>query len=291
MQRAISKANILMEALPYIRTFSSKTFVIKFGGNAMVDPALSRSFAMDMILLNYVGIRPVVVHGGGPQIGRLMQRLGKNAEFIDGLRVTDRETIDIVEMVLVGTINKEIVSQINCNGGNAVGLSGKDGGLLTAEKHLLRHKSDPGRMVDIGMVGHITAVNPRVIKTLDAQQFIPVIAPLAAGSNGETYNINADTAAGEIAAALHAEKLILLTDVEGVKDGGGRLRSSLTEQEAMGLIGSGDISGGMIPKVTCCCEALRKGVAKAHIIDGRVEHAVLLEIFTDGGVGTQIITA
>ena len=289
MQTAIEKANILMEALPYIRKFANKTFVIKFGGNAMIDESLSHSFALDIILLSYVGIRPVVVHGGGPQIGGLMEKLGKQPVFIDGLRVTDQETMDIVEMVLTGSINKDIVSHINKNGGRAVGLSGKDGSLIMARKMLKQDKNDPSKTVDIGFVGEITSVNPRVINTLDSNQFIPVIAPVGFGEDGQTYNINADTAAGAIAGALKAEKLILLTDVEGVKDKGGNLLSTLTEPAAQRLISSGDISGGMIPKVTCCCTALDEGVAKAHIIDGRVEHAVLLEIFTDIGIGTQIV--
>ena len=289
MQQAINKANILMEALPYIKTFKNKTFVIKFGGNAMVDPALSHSFALDIILLNYVGIRPVIVHGGGPQIGEFMDRLGMETKFVDGLRVTDKNTIEIVEMVLVGKINKEIVGHINQNGGKAVGLSGKDGNLLMAEKIWLKDKNDPSKKVDIGMVGEVKSVNPNVINTLDTAQFIPVIAPLGAGEDVETYNINADTAAGEIASALKAEKLILLTDVEGVKDKNDNLLSTLTEQETEKSIETGAISGGMIPKVNCCCKALDKGVGKAHIIDGRVEHAVLLEIFTDVGIGTQIV--
>jgi len=289
MKKAIDKVKTLMEALPYIRTFQQKTFVIKFGGNAMVDPGLSHSFALDIILLSCVGIRPVIVHGGGPQIGSLLERLGKKSTFIDGLRVTDNETIEVVEMVLMGKINKEIVGHINKNGGRAVGLSGKDGGLIGARKLQLKDKQDPEKAVDIGLVGEITHVNPRVIDTLDTNQFIPVIAPLGAGENGETYNINADTAAGELSAALQAEKLILLTDVEGVQDGTGKLCSTLTEQAAEELIESNDISGGMIPKVNCCCKALNGGVAKAHIIDGRIEHAVLLEIFTDGGIGTQIV--
>jgi acetylglutamate kinase len=288
MQTAIEKANILMEALPYIRKFANKTFVIKFGGNAMIDERLSHSFALDIILLSYVGIRPVVVHGGGPQIGGLMEKLGKQPVFIDGLRVTDQETMDIAEMVLTGSINKDIVSHINKNGGRAVGLSGKDGSLIMARKMLKKDKNDPSKTVDIGFVGEITSVNPQVINTLDSNQFIPVIAPVGFGEDGQTYNINADTAAGAIAGALKAEKLILLTDVEGVKDTGGSLLSTLTEPQVQRLIGSGDISGGMIPKVTCCCKALDEGVAKAHIIDGRVEHAVLLEIFTDIGIGTQI---
>ena len=291
MQTAIEKANILMESLPYIRKFANKTFVIKFGGNAMIDERLSHSFALDIILLSYVGIRPVVVHGGGPQIGGLMEKLGKQPEFIDGLRVTDQETMDIAEMVLTGSINKDIVSHINKNGGRAVGLSGKDGSLIMARKMLKKDKNDPSKTVDIGFVGEITSVNPQVINTLDSNQFIPVIAPVGFGEDGQTYNINADTAAGAIAGALKAEKLILLTDVEGVKDKSGNLLSTLTEPQVQRLIGSGDISGGMIPKVTCCCKALDEGVAKAHIIDGRVEHAVLLEIFTDIGIGTQIAKA
>lgn len=291
MQKAIDKAKILMEALPYIRTFSNKTFVIKLGGNAMLDRSLSHSFSLDMILLNYVGIHPVIVHGGGPQIEELMTRLGRQSKFVDGLRVTDQETMDVVEMVLVGKINKEIVSQINKNGGKAVGLSGKDGNLVMAKKLQVLDKKDASKTIDLGMVGEITSVNPRVINTLDTDQFIPVIAPLGVGESGETYNINADTAAGEISEALQAEKLILLTDIEGVKDRNGTLLSTLTEKEVEKLIENRSIRGGMIPKVTCCCKALNNGVGKAHIIDGRVEHAVLLEIFTDGGVGTQIVKA
>ena len=291
MQTAIEKATILLEALPYIRKFANKTFVIKFGGNAMIDEKLSHSFALDIILLSYVGIQPVVVHGGGPQIGELMKKLGKQSTFIDGLRVTDQETMDIAEMVLTGSINKEIVSHINKNGGRAVGLSGKDGSLIMARKMLKKDKNDPSKTIDIGFVGEITSVNPQIIKTLDSNQFIPVIAPVGCGEDGQTFNINADTAAGAIAGALKAEKLILLTDVEGVKDKNGSLLSTLTEPEVQRLIASGDISGGMIPKVTCCCKALDEGVAKAHIIDGRVEHAVLLEIFTDIGIGTQIAKA
>ena len=289
MQEAINKAKILMEALPYIRTFSNNTFVIKFGGNAIADSNLSHSFALDIILLSYVGIRPVIVHGGGPQIGELMNRLGKESKFVDGLRVTDKETIDVVEMVLVGKINKEIVSSINKNGGRAVGLSGKDGNLIMAKKLKVKDRKDPAKTIDIGMVGEIVSVNPHVINTLDTDQFVPVIAPLGVGEDGETYNINADTAAGEISSALKAEKLILLTDVEGVKNKNEELLSTLTEREAGELIESGSISGGMIPKVDCCCKALDNGVSKAHIIDGRIEHAILLEIFTDVGVGTQIV--
>lgn len=289
MQKAINKAKTLMEALPYIRAFHNKTFVVKFGGNAMIDSTLSHSFALDIILLSYVGIRPVIIHGGGPQIGELMSKLGKKSEFVEGLRVTDKETMEIVEMVLVGKINKEIVSCINKNGGKAVGLSGKDGEMIMARKLPPKAMKGHSKAVDMGLVGEITFVNPQVINTLDENRFIPVIAPLGMGKNGETYNINADTAAGEISSALKAEKLILMTDVEGVKDNKGHLQSSLSKRAVNGLIKKGAISGGMIPKVQCCCKALDNGVQKAHIIDGRVEHAVLLEIFTDGGVGTQIV--
>jgi len=289
MQRAIAKANTLMEALPYIRRFANRTFVIKFGGHAMVDASLSASFARDVIMLSLVGIRPVIVHGGGPQIDAMLERMGVVSEFVDGLRVTDAATIEVVEMVLVGTINKDIVSRINTNGGRAVGISGKDGSLIVARKKRVVDRTDPCKLIDIGQVGEIVSVNPGVIATLDADNFIPVIAPLGTGEHGETYNINADTAAGAIAAALKAEKLILLTDVEGVKDGAGGLRSSLTERDVQQMIATGEIAGGMIPKVQCCCRALERGVQKAHIIDGRLEHAVLLEIFTDVGIGTQIM--
>ena len=289
MKEGIEKAKVLSESLPYIRKFYNKTVVIKYGGHAMVDESLKEKFALDIILMKYIGINPVIVHGGGPQIGEFMDRLGMKTKFVDGLRVTDKNTIDIVEMVLVGKINKEIVGHINQNGGKAVGLSGKDGNFLMAEKIWLKDKNDPSKKVDIGMVGEVKSINPNVINTLDTAQFIPVIAPLGAGEDGETYNINADTAAGEIASALKAEKLILLTDVEGVKDKNDNLLSTLTEQETEKSIEKGAISGGMIPKVNCCCKALDKGVGKAHIIDGRVEHAVLLEIFTDVGIGTQIV--
>ncbi len=254
----------------------------------MLDSSLFNSFSLDIILLSYVGIRPVIVHGGGPQIGELMSRLGMESRFVDGLRVTDKEAFEIVEMVLVGKINKEIVGHINKNGGKAVGLSGKDGGLISARKMKSVDMNDPSRSVDMGMVGEITSVNPTVINTLDSNQFIPVIAPIGAGADGEGYNINADTVAGEISSALKAEKLILLTDVEGVKGGKGHVVSTMSSGEVKGLIKSGKIAGGMIPKVNCCCRALDNGVGKAHIIDGRIEHAVLLEIFTDGGIGTQI---
>jgi acetylglutamate kinase len=279
-----------MEALPYIRSFYQKTIVVKFGGHAMIDEELKHSFAMDITLLSYIGMRPVVVHGGGPQIGSLLNKIGKESRFVGGMRVTDQETMDVVEMVLVGKINKEIVNLINQNGGKAVGLSGKDGNLIQAKKLHLPKKAGRSRAsVDLGMVGEVAAIDPQVIDTLDRSQFIPVIAPVGVGTDGRTYNINADLVAGEIAASLKAEKLILLTDVVGVKDGRGKLVSSLDAKQARSMLRSGAISGGMIPKVTCCLSALQKGVAKAHIIDGRVRHAILLELFTDGGIGTQLV--
>jgi acetylglutamate kinase len=285
MKKYIEKVNTLIESFPYIREFSGKTIVIKYGGNAMIDDNLKRSFALDMVLLKYVGINPVIIHGGGPQIGELLKRIGKESEFVGGMRVTDGETMEIVEMVLVGKVNKEIVNSINLVGGKAVGISGKDGGLLIAERIYHREK---GKEIDIGQVGTVKAVNPGVIDLLDRDRFIPVIAPIGCDESGMTYNINADIAAGKVAGALRAEKLILLTDVEGViiKDS---LRSSIRISEISDLIETNEITGGMIPKVNCCLSALEGGVNKAHIIDGRVEHAVLLEIFTDAGIGTEIV--
>ncbi|MCK5513643.1 MAG: acetylglutamate kinase [Deltaproteobacteria bacterium] len=291
MQKLIDKANILMEALPYIRRFYQKTIVIKYGGHAMVDRELKKDFAMDITLMNYIGLNTVVVHGGGPQIEKVLKKMGKSSKYIEGLRVTDEESMEIVEMVLVGKVNKEIVSLINQQGGKAVGLSGKDGNLITAKKLRLSsssYKSSPRKLKDIGQVGEVASVNPNVIKTLDRSKFIPVIAPVGLGENGETYNINADTVAGKIASALKAEKLILLTDTEGVLDNKSALISSMNERKAKTLIKKGQISGGMIPKVNCCLQALKEGVAKTHIIDGRIRHAILLEIFTDVGIGTQI---
>jgi acetylglutamate kinase len=285
MQRYIEKVNTLTESFPYIRQFYGKTVVVKYGGHAMSEDALRRSFALDMVLLKYVGINPVIVHGGGPQIGRLLDRIGKKSEFVGGMRVTDEETMSVVEMVLVGDVNKEIVNNINIVGGRAVGLSGKDGGLLLAEK--IRHREN-GRDIDIGLVGTVRRVDPRVIETLDREKFIPVIAPIGYDEEGRTYNINADIAAGKIAEALRAEKFILLTDVEGVKVDG-NLASTLRKGECLDLVERGVISGGMIPKVNCCLDAIGGGVSKTHIIDGRVEHAVLLEIFTDAGIGTEIV--
>ena len=285
MKKYIEKVNTLIESFPYIREFSGKTIVIKYGGNAMIDDDLKRSFALDMVLLKYVGINPVIIHGGGPQIGELLKKIGKESEFVGGMRVTDGETMEIVEMVLVGKVNKEIVNSINLVGGKAVGISGKDGGLLVAER--MRHR-EKGKEVDIGQVGTVKAVNPDVIDLLDRDRFIPVIAPIGCDESGMTYNINADIAAGKVAGALRAEKLILLTDVEGVIINES-LRSSIGSSEVADLIEADEITGGMIPKVQCCLSALEAGVTKAHIIDGRVEHAVLLEIFTDAGIGTEIV--
>ena len=291
MQNSMNKAKVLVEALPYIQRFQDKTVVIKYGGSAMEEEGMKRSFALDLVLLKYIGIHPVVVHGGGPQIGEMLAKVGKKSQFIQGMRVTDDETMEVVEMVLVGKVNKEIVSLINQQGGKAVGLSGKDGGLITAKKLKLTKasgKSGMTEVIDIGMVGEVKAINPGVIEALEKDNFIPVIAPVGVGEKGETYNINADLVAGEIASALKAEKLILLTDVEGIMDGRRRLIPTLNAKQAKRFIAQKVISSGMIPKVNCCLHALEKGVAKTHIIDGRVEHAILLEIFTDVGVGTQI---
>jgi acetylglutamate kinase len=291
MQKLIDKASTLMEALPYIRRFYQKTIVIKCGGHAMIDSELKKNFAMDITLMNYIGLNPVVVHGGGPQIEEVLEKMGKTSTFVDGLRVTDREIMDVVEMVLVGKVNKEIVSLINQQGGRAVGLSGKDGNLIIAKKLKFSSLSVSKRkrtIKDIGLVGEVEAINPHVIETLAQSKCIPVIAPTGIGRNGETYNINADTVAGKIASALRAEKLILLTDTEGVLDKDGVLISTMNEKKAKDLIKKGQITGGMIPKVLCSLHTLEEGVAKAHIIDGRVKHAILLEIFTDVGVGTQI---
>ncbi len=291
MENPFDKARVLVEALPYIQRFHDKTVVIKYGGSAMEEEGMKRSFALDLVLLKYIGIHPVVVHGGGPQIGEMLTKVGKKSRFIQGMRVTDGETMDVVEMVLVGKVNKEIVSLINQQGGKAVGLSGKDGGLITAKKLRLTSRANKGGMpevIDIGMVGEVKAINPGVIEALEKDNFIPVIAPVGIGEKGETYNINADLVAGEIASALKAEKLILLTDVEGVMDETHRLIPTLNVRQAKRFIARKVISSGMIPKVNCCLHALEKGVAKTHIIDGRVEHAILLEIFTDVGVGTQI---
>ena len=287
MEQIVRRAETLIEALPYIRAFQGKTLVIKYGGAAMEQADLKEQFAKDVLLLRLVGIRPVIVHGGGPQIGALMKRLGKEPRFVGGMRVTDEETMEIVEMVLVGKINKEIVGLINLHGGRAVGLSGKDGTLIRAHKRL--HRTADGTMADIGLVGEVDAVNPEVIRLLEADGFIPVIAPVGVGSGGETYNINADLVAGDVAAALGAEKLMHLTDVQGIKDGEGRHISTLTKQQAERLIKAGVIDGGMLPKVESSLRALAGGAQKAHIIDGRVPHAILLEVLTVEGIGTEII--
>ena len=286
------RAKILIEVLPYIRRFNGATIVIKYGGHAMVDEQLKREFALDVILLKYVGMNPVVVHGGGPQIGDFLKRLSIESEFVDGMRVTDRQTMDVVEMVLVGKVNKEIVNLINQNGGIAVGLSGKDGKLISARKmkYLRKRGVDVApEIIDMGMVGEITSVDTSILVNLMEKEFIPVIAPVGFGSSGETYNINADLVAGKVASALGARKLVLLTDTEGVLDEKGDLISTLKMQEAGESISDGTIKGGMIPKVNCCLEALREGVNKTHVIDGREPHAILLEILTKIGVGTEIV--
>jgi acetylglutamate kinase len=291
MESFIGKAEVLMEALPYFRRFYGKTFVIKYGGHAMIDEELKEGFAQDIVLLKYVGINPVIVHGGGPQIDTVLDRMGITSRYVRGMRVTDQETLDIVEMVLVGKVNKEIVTLINQHGGMAVGLSGKDGGLILARKMnvTVSNNGEAPEIVDIGMVGEIVGINPLVIDSLDENKFIPVIAPVGVGAKGETYNINADLVAGEVAEALHAEKLILMTDVEGVKDKKGEFLSTLKVNQARKLIQEGIVGSGMIPKVECCIEALKGGVGKTHILDGRVKHAVLLEIFTKEGVGTEVV--
>ena len=283
----VQRAEVLIEALPYIRAFQGKTLVIKYGGAAMEQADLKEQFAKDVLLLRLVGIRPVIVHGGGPQIGALMKRLGKEPRFVGGMRVTDEETVQIVEMVLVGKINKEIVGLINLHGGRAVGLSGKDASLLRARKRL--HRMPDGTSVDIGLVGEVEAVNPDPIRLLEENGFIPVIAPVGVGESGETYNINADLVAGDVAAALSAEKLIHLTDVTGINGEDGRLVSTLTKRDAERLIKAGVIDGGMLPKVESSLRALTGGAQKAHIIDGRVPHAILLEVLTKEGIGTEIV--
>jgi acetylglutamate kinase len=287
-----SRAKILVEALPYIRRFSGSTIVVKYGGHAMVDENLKKNFALDVILMKYVGLNPVVVHGGGPQIGSLLKKLSIESEFIDGMRVTDKQTMDVVEMVLVGKVNKEIVTLINQNGGRSVGLSGKDGNLIMASKmKYLKKRADdqPPEIIDMGMVGKVASINHEILTSLLAGQFIPVIAPVGTGKKGETYNINADHVAGHVASSLKARKLILLTDTEGVLDKDGRLLSTIRVKDVQRLIDDETIRAGMIPKVNCCVEALKGGVKKAHIIDGRKDHAILLEIFTRIGVGTEIV--
>jgi len=284
------KAKVLVEALPYIRRFTGKTIVIKYGGHAMVDDKLKNGFAKDVVLLKLIGIEPVIVHGGGPQIGQVLKRMNISSSFVAGMRVTDDETMDVVEMVLGGNINKEIVSLINQQGGKAVGLTGKDGGLIRARKMQITQQIEgqPPEIIDIGRVGQVEAIDCGVLDMFKKDNYIPVIAPIGVGPEGQAYNINADLVAGSVAAALKAEKLILLTDVDGVLDREGRLISSIRVDEIESLERNGIISGGMLPKLSCCAEALAGGARKAHILDGRKPHAVLLEIFTDTGVGTEI---
>jgi acetylglutamate kinase len=288
----VEKASVLIEALPYIRRFYQKTIVVKYGGHAMVAEDLKQSFAQDIVLMKYIGIHPVVVHGGGPQIAEMLERIGKKSDFRAGMRVTDAETMDIVEMVLAGKLNKEIVALMNRHGGRAVGLSGKDAQLVEARKmQVFRYQGDdrPPEIIDIGLVGEVQRINVEVLRALERSNIIPVIAPVGGGADGETYNINADLVAGAIAGALQADKLILMTDVAGVLDSAGKLISSMTVAEAADAMQDETLRGGMIPKVQCAVEALQAGAEKVHIIDGRVPHAVLLEIFTDSGVGTEIV--
>jgi acetylglutamate kinase len=289
---AADRARVLTEALPYIQRFQGKTLVIKYGGNAMVDETLKQSFARDVVLMKLVGMNPVVVHGGGPQIGQHLERLGKKSEFVQGMRVTDRETMDVVEMVLGGLVNKEIVNLINQQGGKAVGLTGKDGGFIRAKKMLLQKTSAdeklPPEIIDIGHVGDVESIDAGLVALLDTKDFIPVIAPIGVGADGQTYNINADVVAGKLAMTLKAEKLVLLTNTSGVLDREGKLLTGLSTQSVNAFIADGTISGGMLPKVNYALNAVANGVNSCHIIDGRVAHALLLEIFTDQGVGTLI---
>ena len=292
MKKRIQKAETLLEALPFIKNFYGKTVVIKYGGNAMSSEQLKEGFAQDIVMMKYTGINPVIVHGGGPQIGKTLDALGIPSQFVDGQRVTNKDMIDVVEMVLGGKVNKEIVSLINRHGGNAVGISGKDGDLIHAKKHKrVKHSPETDRpeIIDMGLVGEIKKINPRILEVLDQNEFIPVIAPIGKGVDGETLNINADFVASSIASALHAEKLVLMTDTEGVQRKNGNLISELTRKEANKLVKSGAIRNGMVPKVTCCLDSLKSGVSKTHIIDGRIRHALLLELFTEEGIGTQII--
>ena len=287
-------ADVLIEALPYIQRFKGKTVVVKFGGNAMVDEALKSSFARDIVLMKSVGLNPIVVHGGGPQIGQQLAKLGKSTRFVDGMRVTDSETMDVVEMVLGGLVNKEIVNLINQNGGKAVGLTGKDGDFIRARKIQMQQSSldaDDSEIIDLGYVGEVSSIDPAVVNMLGRSDFIPVIAPIGVGEDGRSYNINADLVAGKLAEVLKAEKLILLTNTAGILDKQEKLLTGLSLQDIDDLIADGTISGGMIPKTRCATDALKAGVNSVHIIDGRVDHAVLLELFTDQGVGTLLLRA
>ena len=285
---ATHKAQILAEALPYIRRFHGKTIVIKYGGNAMTDEKLKHSFARDVVLLKLVGMDPVVVHGGGPQIDEMLKRLGKKGEFIQGMRVTDRETMDVVEMVLGGLVNKDIVNLINQHGGRAIGLTGKDGSFIRAKKMLVQNTNNAAEMLDIGQVGEIQSIDPEVISLLESREFIPVVAPIGVGEDGQSYNINADLVAGKLAEILRAEKLIILTNTPGVLDQAGNLLTGLTPKQVDDLFADGTIHGGMLPKIGSALDAAKSGVKSVHIIDGRVEHALLLEVLIDQGVGTLI---
>jgi acetylglutamate kinase len=291
LKELIAKADVLLEALPYMRRFAGRVVVIKYGGHAMLDETLKSGFAEDVVLLKSLGLRPVVVHGGGPQIEEALSRHGIESRFVRGMRVTDEATMEIVEMVLGGQINKAIVAMIHTHGGKAVGLTGKDGRLLMAEKLLVRveEKSGEAESVDVGMVGRIRHINPEILEHIENTDFIPVIAPIATDEQGRTYNVNADVAAAEIARGLKAEKLILLTDVAGIKNADGDVQALLSAAEARRQIRAGSIAAGMVPKVECAIDALEGGVGQVHIIDGRVRHAVLLEIFTDRGVGTEVL--
>lgn len=292
MKTMIEKANVLIEALPYIKNFYGKTFVIKYGGAAMVEEELKNAFAQDIVLLSFIGIKPVIVHGGGPKINKIMEKMGKKPTFIQGERFTDKETVDIVEMVLGGLINKQIVSLINSNGGRAIGLSGKDGSLIKAKKKVIRKLSDETgtpEIIDLGLVGEVEKVNPKILFSVEKDGFIPVIAPISSGNKDETLNINADYVAGAIASALKAEKLILLTDTQGILDKDKKLIPTLNNAKIKSLISKGTISGGMLPKVHACQNALNGKVKKTHVIDGRIPHALLLEIFTNTGIGTEIV--
>jgi acetylglutamate kinase len=285
-------AEVLIEALPYIRKFKDKTVVVKYGGNAMVDEELKHSFAQDIVLMKLVGINPIVVHGGGPQIGSVLQKLGKTSEFIDGMRVTDSETMDVVEMVLGGLVNKDIVNLINMHGGRAVGLTGKDGNFIRAKKINIQKNSLEAaapEIIDLGHVGEVCGIDPTIVNMLGQGDFIPVIAPIGVGEDGHSYNINADLVAGKIAEELKAEKLILLTNTAGILDKQQQLLTGLSLTDIDRLIADGTISGGMIPKTRCATDALQGGVNRVHIIDGRIEHAVLLELFTDQGIGTLLL--
>ncbi len=292
LQELVEKASILLEALPYIRKFFGKTIVIKYGGHAMVDEHLKESFAKDIVLMKYIGINPIVVHGGGPQIGETMKKMGKESRFIQGMRVTDRETMDIVEMVLGGKVNKEIVALINKHGGSAVGLTGKDGLLFLAKKLYLENSAPQAQapeIIDLGHVGEVVKVDPTILNILARERFIPIIAPIGVDENGTPYNINADWVASKIASAALAERLVFMTDVDGVLDSHGKLIPTLPKERALEMIESGELSGGMIPKIRAAIDALEKGVKKVHIVNGTIPHCIILELFTDTGIGTEIV--